>query len=78
MLVRFEKDKERRIATHRRAVLRKESQIVEYSRKLRDIEIRVAQETNKMREAAVELSNLHKVRFVANLIIANCPVVYIS
>ncbi|KAF7819221.1 F-box protein SKIP24 [Senna tora] len=59
---RFEKDKERRLAAHRRAVLRKESQIAEHSRKLRDIENRTAQESTKMRETAVELSNLRKVR----------------
>lgn len=75
---RFEKDKERRIAAHRRAVLRKESQIVEHSRKLRDIETRMAQESTKMRETAAELSNLRKVRFVADLITANCPGVWIS
>ncbi|KAI4348518.1 hypothetical protein L6164_009232 [Bauhinia variegata] len=58
----FERDKERRIAAHRRAVLRKESQIAEHSRKLRQIETRMAQESTKMRETVAELSNLHKVR----------------
>lgn len=70
MFARFEKDKERRIAAHRRAVFRKESQIAEHSRKLRDIESRITEESIKMRESAAELSNLHKVRFVADLLLA--------
>lgn len=60
--IRFEKDKERRIAAHRRAIFRKESQIAEHSRKLRDIENRIIQESTKMRETAAELSNFRKVR----------------
>ncbi|XP_028766839.1 F-box protein SKIP24-like isoform X3 [Neltuma alba] len=60
--IRFEKEKERRIAAHRRAVFRKKSQIAEHFRKLRDIESRINQESNKMRESAAELSNLRKVR----------------
>ncbi|KAK4282065.1 hypothetical protein QN277_013485 [Acacia crassicarpa] len=60
--IRFEKDKERRIAAHRRAVFRKESQIAEHIRKLQDIESRITEESIKMRESAAELSNLHKVR----------------
>ncbi|TKY62823.1 F-box protein SKIP24 [Spatholobus suberectus] len=65
--LRFERDKERRIAADRRAVLRKESQIAEHSRRLRDIQTRVAQETARAAQTAQELSNLRRVRqaFVA-------------
>ncbi|KAL1352306.1 hypothetical protein HN51_016299 [Arachis hypogaea] len=59
---RFERDKERRVAAHRRAVLRKESQVAEHSRRLRAIETRINQETSKMRETVAELSNLRRVR----------------
>ena len=59
---RFERDKERRIAAHRRAVLRKESQIAEHSRKLRQIETRMVLETNKLKETVAELTNLRRVR----------------
>ncbi|KAL2320540.1 hypothetical protein Fmac_029509 [Flemingia macrophylla] len=65
--LRFERDKERRIAAHRRAVLRKESQISEHSRSLRDIQARVSQETAKATQTAQDLSNLRRARqaFVA-------------
>ncbi|CAL0323370.1 unnamed protein product [Lupinus luteus] len=59
---RFEKDKERRIAAHRRAVLRKKSEIAERSRKLTVIEIQMGQETTKLKESTAELSNLRRVR----------------
>ncbi|XP_027913600.1 F-box protein SKIP24 isoform X2 [Vigna unguiculata] len=65
--LRFERDKERRIAAHRRAVLRKESQIAEHSRRLREIQTRVAQETATATQTAQDLSNLRRARqaFVA-------------
>lgn len=50
------------LAAHRRAVFRKESEIVDRERKIREIESRVVQETERMRDASIELSNLHKVR----------------
>ncbi|PON66285.1 F-box domain containing protein [Parasponia andersonii] len=59
---RFERDREKKIAAHRRAVLRKESQIAEHSRKLRELGFRLAEEKEKMRATLVELSNLSKVR----------------
>ncbi|MED6218315.1 hypothetical protein PIB30_025719 [Stylosanthes scabra] len=68
---RFERDKERRVAAHRRALLRKESQVAEHSRRLRVIETRVNQETSKMRETVAELSNLRRVRYFVNLILVN-------
>ncbi|XP_002530951.2 F-box protein SKIP24 [Ricinus communis] len=60
--IRFEKEREKKVAAHRRAVLRKESEIMERERKIRDIEYRLCQESDKMRDTANELSNLHKVR----------------
>ncbi|KAG4912786.1 hypothetical protein AAZX31_19G106900 [Glycine max] len=65
--LRFERDKERRIAAHRRAVLRKESQVAEHSRRLKDMKTRLAQETTKATQTAQDLSNLRRLRqaFVA-------------
>ncbi|CAL2270579.1 unnamed protein product [Prunus armeniaca] len=60
--VRYERDRDKKIAAHRRAVLRKESQVSERSMRLRDMETRLAEETNKMRETLAELSNLSNVR----------------
>ncbi|XAR48330.1 hypothetical protein NMG60_11031107 [Bertholletia excelsa] len=59
---RFERDRARKLAAHRRAVLRIESQIVEHSRKLKEIQQRSVEETDKMRATVAELSNLHKAR----------------
>jgi len=61
-VVRFERDKERRIAAHRRAVLRKESQVAEHSRRLKDMKTRLAQETTKATQTAQDLSNLRRLR----------------
>ncbi|KAF5749143.1 F-box protein SKIP24 [Tripterygium wilfordii] len=60
--IRFEREKERRLLAHRRAVMRKESQVLEFSRKIRELEGQLRGETDKLRATAVELSNLHKVR----------------
>jgi len=68
-VIRFERDKERRIAAHRRAVLRKESQIAEHSRRLREIQTRVAQETATATQTAQDLSNLRRARYSTHLII---------
>jgi len=68
-VVRFERDKERRIAAHRRVVLRKESQIVEHSRRLKEIQTRVAQETATATQTAQDLSNLRRARYSTHLII---------
>lgn len=59
---RFERDRARKLAAHRRAVLRIESQIAEHSRKLQEIQLRAAEETEKMKTAVAELSNLRKAR----------------
>ncbi|KAI8562652.1 hypothetical protein RHMOL_Rhmol03G0051100 [Rhododendron molle] len=60
--IRFERDRARKLAAHRRAVLRIESQITEHSRKLQEIQLRAAEETEKMKAAVAELSNLRKAR----------------
>ncbi|CAK8542930.1 unnamed protein product [Lathyrus sativus] len=60
--LRFERDKERKIAAHRRAVLRKESQISEHSRRLHDIQKLVSQEKIKAIQTSNEFSYLLRVR----------------
>ncbi|XP_031251768.1 F-box protein SKIP24-like isoform X2 [Pistacia vera] len=60
--IRFEKDRERKLAAHRRAVLRKESQVAENLRKIREIERKLREETDKMKSTVAELSNLRRVR----------------
>ncbi|KAL5547035.1 hypothetical protein UlMin_006722, partial [Ulmus minor] len=60
--LRFERDRDKKLAAQRRAVLRKESQVVEHSRKLREFENRLREENEKLRSTFIELSNLHKVR----------------
>lgn len=42
--------------------MRKESQIAEHLRRIRDIEASLARESDKLKASASELSNLHKVR----------------
>lgn len=60
--IRFERDKEKKRLAHRRTVMRKESQIAEHLRRIRDIEASLARESDKLKASASELSNLHKVR----------------
>jgi len=67
-VLRFERDKERKIAAHRRVVLRKESQIAEHSRRLNDIQTRVSQEKLKAIQTSSELSHLRRVRYFFHLI----------
>ncbi|KAK9986911.1 hypothetical protein SO802_031862 [Lithocarpus litseifolius] len=59
---RFERDREKKLAVNRRIVLRKESQIVEHSRKIREIETRLADENHKLKTAVSELSHLRLLR----------------
>ncbi|KAE8713301.1 F-box protein SKIP24 [Hibiscus syriacus] len=59
--IRFERERERKLWAHKRAVLRKESQVAEHIRKLREIEVRLLEERNKLKSSLSELSNLHKV-----------------
>lgn len=50
------------MAAYRRAVLRKESQVAENLRKIREIERKLRDETHKMKATFAELSNLRRVR----------------
>ncbi|XP_010475681.1 PREDICTED: F-box protein SKIP24-like isoform X2 [Camelina sativa] len=59
---RFERDKERKLAAHRRALLRKESEISEWRRRIRELESRLSEEADRLQSASLEFSNLHKVR----------------
>ncbi|XP_022718789.1 F-box protein SKIP24 isoform X2 [Durio zibethinus] len=59
--IRFERERERKLLAHKRTVLRKESQVSEHVRKLREFEVRLHEETQKLKSAVSELSNLHKV-----------------
>ncbi|KAH9771003.1 hypothetical protein KPL71_012555 [Citrus sinensis] len=59
---RFEKDRERKLAAHRRAVLRKESQVAENLRKVREIESKLRDEADKLKFTSAELSNLRRAR----------------
>lgn len=63
LVIRFEIDKERKIAAHKRAVLRKESQISEHSRRLHDIQKLVSQEKIKAIQTSNEFSHLLRVRY---------------
>ncbi|XP_065636204.1 F-box protein SKIP24 [Quercus suber] len=63
---RFERDREKKLAVNRRIVLRKESQIVEHSRKIREIETRLADENHKLKTTVSELSHLRLLRCGAN------------
>ncbi|KAM1523775.1 hypothetical protein ACFX10_008444 [Malus domestica] len=60
--IRFERERDKKMAAHRRAVLRKESQVVERSMKLREMEARLAEETQKMQATLTELSSLSRIR----------------
>ncbi|XP_021743379.1 F-box protein SKIP24-like isoform X2 [Chenopodium quinoa] len=58
----YEKDKAKRIAAHKRAVLRIESRITENSRRIEELRTRLVEETDRMKTVAFELSNLRRVR----------------
>ncbi|KAF8395549.1 hypothetical protein HHK36_019497 [Tetracentron sinense] len=58
----FERDRSRKFAAHRRAVLRIESQIFEISAKLQDLRLQLIEETKRIEATVAELSNLEKVR----------------
>ncbi|KAL6988175.1 hypothetical protein U1Q18_013923 [Sarracenia purpurea var. burkii] len=60
--IRFERDRARKLAAHRRVVLRIESQIAEHSRKLQEIQLRSVEETQKLKATVSELSNLSNIR----------------
>ncbi|XP_050226167.1 F-box protein SKIP24 isoform X2 [Mercurialis annua] len=60
--IKFEKERDKKVLAHKRAVLRKECELYEKKRKLREIEKSLCQESEKMKVTAKELSNLHKIR----------------
>ncbi|VVA90541.1 unnamed protein product [Arabis nemorensis] len=59
---RFEREKERKVAAHRRALLRKESEISEWGRRIRELETRLSEEAERFQATSVEFSNLQKIR----------------
>lgn len=59
---RFERERTRKVAAHLRAVLRADSQIAVHSRNLQEIQMKLTEETEKMKATVAELSNLRKVR----------------
>ncbi|KAL0812826.1 hypothetical protein Bca101_069269 [Brassica carinata] len=59
---RFEREKERRLAAHRRSLLRKDSEISEWGRRIRELETRLSEEAERLQAASVEFSNLQRVR----------------
>ncbi|XP_060176662.1 F-box protein SKIP24-like [Lycium barbarum] len=60
--IRYEKVREQKLLAHRRAVLRIQSEINEHSRRIREMELRSAEEKEKMKNTVAELLNLRKIR----------------
>ncbi|ERM97257.1 F-box protein SKIP24 [Amborella trichopoda] len=58
----FERDRSRKIAAHKRAILRVESEIALSQNSLKDLEHRMLQEGETIRELTRELKNLQKAR----------------
>ncbi|CAH2038543.1 unnamed protein product [Thlaspi arvense] len=59
---RFEREKDRKVAAHRRALLRKESEISELCRRIRELEARLSEEAERFEAASVEFLNLQRIR----------------
>ncbi|XP_020869694.1 F-box protein SKIP24 isoform X2 [Arabidopsis lyrata subsp. lyrata] len=59
---RFEREKERKVAAHRRALLRKESEISEWGRRIRELEARLSDEAERLHSSSLQFSDLLKVR----------------
>ncbi|CAA7053307.1 unnamed protein product [Microthlaspi erraticum] len=59
---RFEREKERKVAAHRRALLRKESVVSELGRRIRELETRLSEEAERFQGASMEFSNLQRIR----------------
>ncbi|CAN7051030.1 unnamed protein product [Brassica rapa subsp. trilocularis] len=49
-------------SSHRRALLRKESEISEWGRRIRELGTRLSEEAERLQAASVEFSNLQRVR----------------
>lgn len=58
----FERDKEKKALAHKRAVLRIESRIAEHSRRISELRSSLRKEVDRLKAAALELSNLRNVR----------------
>ncbi|KAK1389708.1 F-box protein SKIP24 [Heracleum sosnowskyi] len=58
----FERDKEKKALAHKRAVLRIESRIAESSRRVSELRSSLRKEVERLKAAALELSNLRNVR----------------
>ncbi|CAH8266809.1 unnamed protein product [Arabidopsis lyrata] len=59
---RFEREKERKVAAYRRALLRKESEIYEWGRRIRELEARLSDEAERLQSSSLQFSDLLKVR----------------
>ncbi|XP_052172897.1 F-box protein SKIP24-like isoform X5 [Diospyros lotus] len=60
--ISFERDRARKAAAHKRAVLRIESQVAQHSSKMQEIQLQLDEENEKMKATVAELSNVRKVR----------------
>lgn len=60
---RFEKDKARRIAMRRMAVIGAEERVLLTKKKLADLELSMAREGERMKATLEELENLERVRY---------------
>uniref|UniRef100_A0A1J3EBS7 F-box protein SKIP24 n=1 Tax=Noccaea caerulescens TaxID=107243 RepID=A0A1J3EBS7_NOCCA len=58
----FEREKERKVAAHRRALLRKESEISECGQRIRELETQLSEEAERLQAASMEFSNLQRIR----------------
>ncbi|KAG9458704.1 hypothetical protein H6P81_003212 [Aristolochia fimbriata] len=59
---RFEKDKERKLAAHRRTVLSVESDIAIRSKNLKDLQLQLMKEEGKLKATMAELANMERIR----------------
>ncbi|PIA46685.1 hypothetical protein AQUCO_01500317v1 [Aquilegia coerulea] len=59
---KFEREKQQKLASHRRAILRIESQIHIHQAKMREFELQLIEENEKLRLTIDELKNLERVR----------------
>ncbi|CAN4118246.1 unnamed protein product [Withania somnifera] len=60
--IRYEKVREQKLLAHRRTVLRIQSESNEHSRRIQEMELRSAEEKEKMNNTVTELLNLRNIR----------------
>ncbi|XP_055809098.1 F-box protein SKIP24 [Solanum dulcamara] len=60
--IRYEKVREQKLLAHRRAVLRIQSEINEHSKRIGEMELRSAEEKEKIKNSVAELLNMRKIR----------------